>query len=58
MSSEATHPVVQIIDGDEQDVGLFVLGKARANQQQEAKQCEDGFHAFSSVSVYFVGFSL
>ena len=36
MPSKTTNPVVQIVDGDEQDVRLFVLGKAGANQKQGA----------------------
>jgi hypothetical protein len=47
MSSKTTNPVVQIVDGDEQDVRRFVFGKTGANQQQEAKKCEDGFHVIS-----------
>jgi hypothetical protein len=58
MSSKTTNPVVQIVDGDEQDVGLFVLGKARASQQQEAKKCKDGFHVICSVTIHSIYFSL
>ena len=47
MSSKTTNPVVQIVDGDEQDVRRFVFGKTGANQQQEAKKCEDRFHVNS-----------
>ena len=36
MSSKTTNPVVQIVDGDEQDVQRFVLGKSGANQKQGA----------------------
>ena len=53
MPSKATNPVVQIVDGDEEDVGRLILGKDRANQQQKAKKCEDGFHLVCSVTVYF-----
>ena len=56
MSSKTTNPVVQIVDGDEQDVRRFVFGKTGANQQQEAKKCEDGFHVICSVPVYFFRF--
>ena len=56
MSAEATDPVVQIVDGDEQDVRRFVFGKTGANQQQEARKCEDGFHVICSVHVYFFRF--
>lgn len=36
MSTKTTDPVVQVVDGDEQDVGRFVFGKTGTNQQQEA----------------------
>ena len=47
MSSETTHPVIQIVDGDKQDIWRFVLGKNGTNQKQEAKICADSLHVIS-----------
>ena len=54
MSAKTTDPVIQIVDGDEQDVGLVVpgetgSGKTRGNQQQGEEQCYDAFHVSGSA---------
>ena len=44
MPTKTPHPVVQIIDSDEKDVGWFAFGKPMANQQLKAKTRDGRFH--------------
>ena len=45
VTAEVAVPEVVHEQGD--DVRAFVFSKTGANQQQGAKQCEDGFHVIS-----------
>lgn len=49
VASEAARPIIKIIDGDEQDIGL--LGPHDGKRDQREDQSEN-FHAYESTSEY------
>jgi hypothetical protein len=55
VSAETSHPVIQIIDDNEHNIGTFVLSRSAVSQRDKHKQTrEDVFEPAHSESLYFI----
>jgi hypothetical protein len=57
MPAEAPDPVIQVIEGDEENVGFAFLccGYRRESAQEEEGEDESGFHETEGLAVFGTG---